>query len=92
MLTLSRVQQSLCEVLGFMGLQKDVEVTAVENERVFLDFDQDKNFPSLADNMIKIEKAMKLVLGVKHLDLRLISLSDRNKRDQKSGRGTTGNA
>lgn len=87
MIDLNDAKAALNLAIERLKLQPDVEIVDIQHGHVLtLDFTQDPAFPDFAHHMIQIERAMKIFLGTRDLELICIALADKNKRDIKSGR------
>ncbi len=87
MIELNKAKEALANGLAQYGLQTDIEIVDVKHGHVIvLGFSQDPNMPNVAHSLIKVERYMKAYLDVLQLELQCEALSDRNKRDAKSGR------
>lgn len=72
------------EACKILGLQEDIKVIMVVNRWTWtLDYDQDKNKPDFALNMIKLERALQAALK-RPIDLRLEKVADKNLRQKRN--------
>ncbi len=80
-----RAQVALVEACKELGLQPSVKIVEIKGERWILNYEQDLNYPRFDYAMIKLERVLREVTRSK-VELMLEALTDKNKRDQKSGR------
>ncbi len=85
MTNIERAQIALIEACKELGLQANVRITEIKGERWILTYEQDPNYPRFDYAMIKLERVLREVTRSK-VELMLEALTDKNKRDLKSGR------
>lgn len=66
-----------------LGLQEDVKILEIEGFRWTLEYQQSKEHPDFAMNMIKLERKLQ-EKSRRPIDLRLEPLQDKNRRKQRN--------
>ncbi len=80
-----RAQKALTEACLELGLQHNVQVVELKNDRWILSYEQDPAKPRFDYAMIKLEKVLREVTRTE-VELHLEAIADKNRRDKKSGR------
>ncbi len=70
-----------------MGLQTDIQVSEVKNNRWTLVFDQSEHYSDVGRHMIRLEAIIRSIMGLDQVELMCEAEADKNKRDVRTGRG-----
>lgn len=80
-------QKQLLAACSELGLQEDVQLIEVKNNRWILGYVQSPSHPEFAWHMIKLERLLKTRTGNFDIELLSETIEDRNKRFSRTGRG-----